>query len=460
MKTLFVSDISLVQMAKRHEELLICDRKRLIHALSEIGVDAIELPAMKSLRQDAIVNRISAAEAKGCQIRIPVGYTEESVAAAWESVAECENVCLQVEYPLSTVQLEYGFHQKAASAVASISQLTTLAKEKCKEVEFIARDVTRADRELIAQVCDILKQADVTALTLCDDTEAVMPEEMAELVRFVRQHWSAALTVCVSDRVGMGLASAIASIVAGADGVKTSIRGDGALSLVSLARLIHVRGDGIGFSSCLNVTAAEQIISGFLNHKTSVAAPSTEYTDAHQISLDAGSTMSDVSEAVQALGYDLSDEDCGKVYEECKRVSAKKGVIGERELEAIIAGAAMAVPSTYHVESYVTNSGNIMTSTAQIVLTKNGERLNGVSIGDGPIDAAFHAIEQVIGHHYELEDFQIHAVTQGREALGSALVKLRANGRLYSGNGVSTDIVGAAIRAYVNALNKIVYEEG
>ena len=76
-----------------------------------------------------------------------------------------------------------------------------------------------------------------------------------------------------------------------------------------------------------------------------------------------------------------------------------------------------------------------------------------------PIDAAFLAIEQIVGHHYELDDFQIQAVTEGREAMGETVVKLRSNGKLYSGRGVSTDIVGSSIRAYVNALNKIVYEE-
>ena len=83
----------------------------------------------------------------------------------------------------------------------------------------------------------------------------------------------------------------------------------------------------------------------------------------------------------------------------------------------------------------------------------------GLCAGDGPIDSAFRAIEQIIGEHFELDDFQIQSITRGREAMGSALVRLRSNGKLYSGNGVSTDIIGASIRAYVNALNKIVYEE-
>ena len=81
-------------------------------------------------------------------------------------------------------------------------------------------------------------------------------------------------------------------------------------------------------------------------------------------------------------------------------------------------------------------------------------------MGDGPIDAAFKVIEQIIGHHYELDDFQIQTVTEGRESVGHALVKLRHNGKLFSGNGVSTDIVGASVRAYLNALNKIIAEAG
>ena len=92
-------------------------------------------------------------------------------------------------------------------------------------------------------------------------------------------------------------------------------------------------------------------------------------------------------------------------------------------------------------------------------MKKDGKEISGISIGDGPVDASFRTLEQIIGHHFELDDFQIQSVTEGREAVGSAIVKLRHNGKLYSGNGVSTDIIGSSIRAYINAVNKIVYEE-
>ena len=130
-----------------------------------------------------------------------------------------------------------------------------------------------------------------------------------------------------------------------------------------------------------------------------------------------------------------------------------------RELDIIVASAAMQVPPTYTLANYVINCGNIISASAHLKLTRGEQALEGICLGDGPIDAAFLAIEQIIGHHYELDDFQIQAVTEGREAMGSALVKLRSGGKLYSGKGISTDIIGASIHAYLSALNKIVYEE-
>lgn len=133
--------------------------------------------------------------------------------------------------------------------------------------------------------------------------------------------------------------------------------------------------------------------------------------------------------------------------------------MGEKELDAIIASAALQVPPTYRLESYVINTGNTISASAQMKLTKNGQTLSGVSLGDGSVDAAFLAIESILGRHYELDDFQIQAVTEGREAMGESVVKLRSGGKLYSGRGISTDIIGASVHAYLNAINKIVYEE-
>ena len=166
-----------------------------------------------------------------------------------------------------------------------------------------------------------------------------------------------------------------------------------------------------------------------------------------------------VTKAVERLGYELSSEDLAKIYEAFLAIAAKKKQVSIRELDAIVASAAMQVPPAYVLDTYLITAGNTISATAHLRLRRKDSILEGISIGDGPIDAAFLAIEQITGHHYELDDFQIQAVTEGREAMGQTVVKLRSNGRLYSGQGISTDIVGAGIRAYLSALNKIVYEE-
>ena len=181
--------------------------------------------------------------------------------------------------------------------------------------------------------------------------------------------------------------------------------------------------------------------------------------EAAAVSLGKEDDINSVASAVKNLGYELTEEDYAKVFEEFSRVAEKKKFVGTRELDAIVASAAMQVPQVYKIRNYVINSGNVITATANIQLEKDGVEMRGIGAGDGPIDAAFQAIEQIIGHKYELDDFQIQTVTEGRDAMGQALVKLRSNGKVYSGKGISTDIIGASIRAYISAVNKIVYEE-
>jgi 2-isopropylmalate synthase len=176
------------------------------------------------------------------------------------------------------------------------------------------------------------------------------------------------------------------------------------------------------------------------------------------IELDSSTDATRLAHVLEQMGYDLMDEDLPRVYEAFRRIAVKK-TVNAKELDVIVAGAASQVSPTYRLVSYVINSGNIITATANVLLDKEGEERRGLCSGDGPVDAAFLAVEQAVGRRFELDDFQIGAVTEGREAMGSALVKLRSGGRLFSGRGVSTDIVGAAIHAYLSALNKIVYEE-
>ena len=186
--------------------------------------------------------------------------------------------------------------------------------------------------------------------------------------------------------------------------------------------------------------------------------PSVPENGRQELTLAPDADIAAFSDALGRLGYTLEADDLARAYDSFCNIAQKK-TVSARDLDAIVAGSTAQVQERYRLVSYVINSGNILSPTAHVQLEKDGRVISGLSVGDGPIDAAFLAIEQIVGRHYELDDFQIQAVTEGRDSLGSTLVKLRSGGRLYSGQGLSTDIIGASVRAYLHALNKIACEE-
>ncbi len=461
MKKINVTDITLKKLAQMREVALLFREKTAIAACADaLGADGIELAPMKSVREDTIIYKTIAKNVQKSTVAIPVGFTAEDVANAWECVKEAAKPRLQVEVPTSTVQMEYIYHMKSDKMAAKIAELTTQAKQLCADVEFVALDATRADEAFLIQAAKTAEENGAGIVTVCDDAGVALPEEIAALVSKVKAAVSVPVYVQVSDSIGMAVAAAVAAIGAGADGVKCAMAGEGALSMGALSALIAARGDAIGASVALENTKIHASIEDLLSKINHAAYESADaVSEKKKILLDEDSTLSDVAHAANVLGYDLSDEDNGKVHKALMQVCEKKGTVGAKEFEALIASTAMQAPSTYHFESYSTSCGNLTTAMSQVTLRCGDELLCGVSTGDGPIDSVFRAIEQSIGYHYELDDFQIQSGTDGKEAPGSALVKLRVGGKLYSGNGSSTDIVAASIRAYINALNKIVFEE-
>ena len=162
---------------------------------------------------------------------------------------------------------------------------------------------------------------------------------------------------------------------------------------------------------------------------------------------------------MKELGYELSEEGLERAFTKFKVIADKKKQVYDRDIEALIGKESIQVPRTFQMESYVINSGNTITSTAVLKLIKEGKILERVSRGDGPIDASFKAIERIVGIDMKLEDYQLQSVTEGKDALGDALVKIRTGNEIYSGRGLSTDVIEASIHAYINAVNKMLYEK-
>ena len=461
MKKINISDITLKKLSEdRSIVLLFREKSAIANCADAIGVDAIELPAVKSLREDTIIYKTIAQNVRNATLAIPVGFSADEMACAWECVKDAKNPRLQIELPVSTIQMEYTYHIKQNKMLEKIAGLVKSAKELCADVEFSALDATRADEDFLISA---VKEAEIngaSVITVCDDAGVSTPDDIARLVAKVKDAVSIPVWVKVSDRVNMAVASAFSAVKAGADGLKCAMVESDALLTGEISDAVNTCGRQIDAEIKLDRTKIHASIDDMtanINHDT--YENESVVSEKKNILLDADSTLSQVAQAAGVLGYDLSDIDVGNVYKALRQVCEKKGAVGAKEFEALIASSAMQAPSTYHFESYTTTSSNLASSMSQVTLRCGDEIISGVSNGDGPIDSAFRAIEQCIGHHYELDDFQVQSVTEGKEALGSALVRLRNNGKLYSGNGISTDIVAASIRAYINALNKIVFEE-
>lgn len=429
--------------------------------LEKLDVDAIELPEIQNVRIDTLLIKTISTFVKKSMISVAAGMSIESVDSAAMALSTATRPCIRIELPTSPVSMEYVCHKKPDKMLAWVEKIISYAKEKCASVEFCALDASRAEPDFLNNVITTAIAAGADAVTLCDDAGEMLPGDFTKFVQNIAGTISIPVSVRCSNQNSMACANAIMAIEGGASGVKTAV-GDAGVSLENFAAMVKNCGNRYGFSSDIRYTELHRTvkqISWVLNNaKTAHSSVTSAVIDDEPIHLDANDDKDAVSTSVVKLGYDLSEEDKALVYQEFLRVAAKKKV-GAKELEAIVASVALQVPPTYELVNYVVNSGNIISTSAQITLRNNGKDLTGICIGDGPIDAAFSAIEQIIGYRYELDDFQIQAVTEGTEAMGSALVKLRSNGKLYSGNGISTDIIGAGIRAYINAVNKIVYEE-
>lgn len=439
-------------------KLLFREKLSIASLVDSNGADCIELPAVQNIKEDKIINKTISEHMENVVVSIIVGNSADGVKEAYETIENAKKKRLVVSLPLSTVQMEYMSHLKAPKMLALIESLVSEAKKYTEEVEFEALDATRSDKAFLFSALDTAIKSGATSLTIRDEEGKMMADEAAALIKELKEKISVPLNISLNDELSLAVSSSLSFIKNGGDGVKVALGCKDVLSLDSFGRALREKEKDLDLTSSLKYTSLHSSLSSALKSIHPEHKEERLKSD-DGILIDNESTPRDVEDAILKLGYDLSEEDKGKVYDDTRRLLQKKSSISNRELEAIIASTAMQVKQVFTLLSYVATLSNKVNCVSSITLLKGEETLSGVATGDGPIDAAFRAIENCIGHHYELDDFQIQAVTEGKEALGAALVRLRSNGKLYSGNGLSTDICGASIRAYINALNKIVSED-
>ncbi len=465
MKKILITDKTLTAI---NSPLSFREKTEAAKQLDKLGADIIELPAIKNEKADVLLIKNISSVVEKSALSVPVGFTKDSAILAAGSLKDAKKPVLNVAVPVSPAGMEYICSLKPAKMLEKITELVSFSKTLAPQVEFTAADATRAEREFLYKAIKEAIKAGADTVTLCDDAGVTDAEDFSEFIKDIYANCdelkNVNVFVDVCDAINMSTACVCEALKNGATGIKTTVIESGYLKIENISAFLSVKGEKLGVATGIKTATLKNVcekLTGIISKDTEKESPYDGVIRSdEEIELHKNDDFSTVAAAVQKIGYELSPEDQAKVYDEFIKVAENKEYFGTKELEAIIAAVAMQVPSTYRLISYVINAGNIITATANLSVEKDGKILKGVYVGDGPIDAAFLAIEQVVGHHFELDDFQIQSVTEGREAMGQALVKLRSDsGKLYSGIGISTDVIGASIKAYLNALNKIAFEE-
>ena len=465
MMNIKVADITLREEGKNYS-LSFKEKIEVAKILDKLCVDVIETAPITNGKTDILFLHSIAPIVKNSCISCPTGLDEESVKIAFDAIKEAKHPRLHIMAPVSTVQMEYLCHKKPKAMIEFIEKIVSFAKSLTDDVEISLIDATRAEKEFLYEAVKTSIKSGVTTVTICDQAGEMLPSEYKEFLNDVIENVpeikDVTLSAECSNSLDMASACAVACIKCGAGQIKTVSVSDVCTDLSAFAHILKVKADALSVKTKINMPVLDDSVSKIINmaaqtRKRTILDEALP-TASEKIVLSENDDITALSKAVKKLGYELSEDDLDNVYAEFVKLSKSKAV-GKKEIDAIVASVAMQVAPTYKLKGYVINNSNLISSSAHIELLKDGEVYQGISIGDGPIDAAFLAIEQITGHHFELDDFQIQSVTEGREAMGSSIVKLRNNNKPYSGKGISTDIIGASINAYINALNKICFEE-
>ena len=469
MREILISDITLDVFSSGDKPAFTFREKiEVAKLLDRLSVSTIELGKLSGNTADTLLIKSVASFVRGSTLAVCPGFDPAEIESVWEALKEAAKPRLQVCAAASTARMEYVYHKKADGMLETVVNAVKACREKCENVEFIAEDATRADFDFLCRLVGAAIENGAGTVTVSDTAGVMLPDEFAS---FIERLFSAVpalrnvvLGVRCSDALHVATASAATALQKGAGEIKVTSLAADSVTLSGISMLLSAKADALGVRSSVRTTEINRILGSIeklLSKKESGKSPFEDGVRSYpeKMGFSRDDSIETIARGAEALGYFLDDKDKMRVWKAFCEVAARKDTVSAGELDAIIASEAMQVPPTYTLENFVVTTGNAIDILAHVKLRRGEEILNGLSLGDGPIDAAFLAIEQITGHHYELDDFQIQAVSEGREAMGQTIVKLRSGGKIYSGKGISTDIIGSGVAAYINALNKIIYEE-
>lgn len=474
------------------------EKIKMANQLELLGVDIIEAGFAISSPDDAKSVESIAKAVKKAQVASLARCVKKDIDAAWNAVKFAKHPRIHVFLATSDIHLQYKLKIDREEALKRIKENVSYAYSLCKNIEFSLEDATRTDLDYMCKVVECAISAGATTINLPDTVGYSTPGEIENMVKTVKTKVpnidKAIISMHCHNDLGLGVANTLAGLQAGARQVECTVCGIGEragnAAVEEIVMALKTRADRFGgihtdintkeicnsahlLSSITgvkifpskaivgaNAFAHESGIHqhGMLANSQTYEIMTPESVGVKKTSLVLGkhSGQHAFESKLEEMGYKLDKSEYDRLFVEFKNLCDRKKDITTRDLEALVESTSAPSEQTlWSCSHFIINSGNNMTSTALLTLKKGDEKVEEVAIGSGPIYAAYNAIEKIIKHPFKLDDYQLSAVTESKDALGEVFVKISDNDGSYRGRGVSTDIIEASIFACLNAVNKM-----
>jgi 2-isopropylmalate synthase len=471
------------------------EKVEIAQQLARLGVDVIEAGFPITSPGDFEAVQEISRRVEGPVICGLARTYKADIDAAWGAVKEAGRPRIHTFISTSDIHIEHQLQTDRDDVKGQARAAVALAKSYCEDVEFSPMDATRADIEFTAEVCAIAVEEGATVVNIPDTVGYTTPEEYADYFRRLYELVAALREVEMSvhchDDLGLAVANSYAGVLAGARQVECAVNGIGEragnCSLEEIAMLVGVRTDVHGLRTEINtreIARTSRMVSRLTGypvqpnkavvgrnafahesgiHQDGVLKERSTYEimDATEVGLVSNSIVLGkhsgrhaLKDALEQLGFKVEGQALNNAFRAFKEVADRKKQVTALDLEAIVSDEMRERSDAHELAWFDVEAGSRRQPSAKVaVVLPSGEESVGESSGDGPVDAIFQAIQDAVESECELVQYTVEAVTGGEDALGEVTVRLRAAGRLATGQGVATDILEASARAYVRALS-------
>ncbi len=475
----------------------LAEKMEVAHALVELGVDVIEAGfPIASPGDFEAVSKI-AKEVRGATICGLSRCRHADIDKAWQAVQHAERPRIHVFLATSAIHREHKLKMGKEEIIQRAVTGVERAAGYCQDIEFSPEDAVRTEIDFLCEVVEAAIAAGATTVNIPDTVGYATPSHMRRVITTLRERVSnidkAVISIHCHNDLGMAVANSLAAVEAGAGQIECTINGlgerAGNCSLEEIVMAMRTRNDyyhaDTGVVSRRLVPTSRLVASitgihvqrnkaivgqnafaheagihqdGMLKERTTYEIMRPEDVGFAKTDLVLGkhSGRAALVDRAKALGFSLSDEQVGAIFEQFKILADKKKEIYDGDLAVLIEQEIHAVAEPWTFDSYQLAAGTGKVPEVALALRHGDERFSTtVASGDGPVDAMFLAVEQLTGISVECKDFSVHSVTVGKDAQGEVLVQVEHEGRLYRGRGVSTDSLEASAKAFLNAINRI-----